>query len=494
MDYRVGMIAVVPIGRLSPSSLRLSFAFGCFLGWGFVLSFLVPVTVSSTRPTAPTLHPNLAFLVGHALCLFVLGLGSRTGGLVRLAVPSLVLCGVLTAGSLVVANEARPLLFLLLGALSAPFTIDVGFSLAQAVPLRERTRVIGIAALVCSTIFYSLGTSGIPVTVVVTVSALAAGLAGIIRQISGARSGGSFPSKCEASQDLNLLYLGSLVGFAICMFFALGALLAMTYPFVFHAGNESLLSYLLSVTATMVVLAVAEWPRRYVAALLAPVVLGISLTLFVTSADCSACVHVRALTRVGVICAGVFLWATMADLAVTIGSRAVFTVGLASVVVSLALGLAAGRVLGGAEVGARLVGYGLTVTALLTAGALGSIAIGGSVWSSPPSSVPLGASVDLVARSLQNRASNSRQSSSRSVLGDRDVIVHRLKAFGLSDREIEVAVPLVHGQKWEEIAETLNISRNTLKSHVRSIYRKTGARNRQGLLLHVLNDDPHEPQ
>jgi DNA-binding CsgD family transcriptional regulator len=278
------------------------------------------------------------------------------------------------------------------------------------------------------------------------------------------------------------------------MFFALGALLAMTYPFVFHAGNESLLSYLLSVTATMVVLAVAEWPRRYVAALLAPVVLGISLTLFVTSADCSACVHVRALTRVGVICAGVFLWATMADLAVTIGSRAVFTVGLASVVVSLALGLAAGRVLGGAEVGARLVGYGLTVTALLTAGALGSIAIGGSVWSSPPSSVPLGASVDLVARSLQNRASNSRQSSSRSVLGDRDVIVHRLKAFGLSDREIEVAVPLVHGQKWEEIAETLNISRNTLKSHVRSIYRKTGARNRQGLLLHVLNDDPHEPQ
>ncbi|MDW8253988.1 MAG: helix-turn-helix transcriptional regulator, partial [Chloroflexota bacterium] len=70
-----------------------------------------------------------------------------------------------------------------------------------------------------------------------------------------------------------------------------------------------------------------------------------------------------------------------------------------------------------------------------------------------------------------------------SAAGSNEGMASRLKRFGLSDRELDVALLLLNGQKWDEIADTLGISRNTLKSHVRSIYRKTGARNRQELLL-----------
>jgi DNA-binding CsgD family transcriptional regulator len=59
--------------------------------------------------------------------------------------------------------------------------------------------------------------------------------------------------------------------------------------------------------------------------------------------------------------------------------------------------------------------------------------------------------------------------------------------FDLSPREIEVARALLRGHSLESMCALLAISRNTVKAHVKSIFRKTGT-NRQSELVHLLCD------
>jgi len=56
--------------------------------------------------------------------------------------------------------------------------------------------------------------------------------------------------------------------------------------------------------------------------------------------------------------------------------------------------------------------------------------------------------------------------------------VQELRAKGLSDREIEVLATLAKGLSNRDIAKTLTLAEATIKSHLRSIYRKMGFRNR----------------
>lgn len=59
--------------------------------------------------------------------------------------------------------------------------------------------------------------------------------------------------------------------------------------------------------------------------------------------------------------------------------------------------------------------------------------------------------------------------------------------FDLTPREIEVAQELLSGHSLESICALLAISRNTVKAHLQSIFRKT-ATNRQSELVHLLCD------
>ncbi|WP_217271955.1 response regulator transcription factor [Sphingopyxis sp. BSNA05] len=47
-----------------------------------------------------------------------------------------------------------------------------------------------------------------------------------------------------------------------------------------------------------------------------------------------------------------------------------------------------------------------------------------------------------------------------------------LKSLGISDRELEVLVALAAGQSNKEIARTLDISPNTVKTHIARLYEK----------------------
>ena len=57
----------------------------------------------------------------------------------------------------------------------------------------------------------------------------------------------------------------------------------------------------------------------------------------------------------------------------------------------------------------------------------------------------------------------------------------------LSDREIEVTGLVAQGFTNEEIGKTLDICKQTVKTHLRNIYSKTDIHDRANLAIRVLN-------
>jgi DNA-binding NarL/FixJ family response regulator len=57
-----------------------------------------------------------------------------------------------------------------------------------------------------------------------------------------------------------------------------------------------------------------------------------------------------------------------------------------------------------------------------------------------------------------------------------------IDSYGLSSRQVDVTGALLSGKSDREIAALLNIGINTVKTHIKSIYRKTGARGRYALM------------
>lgn len=59
----------------------------------------------------------------------------------------------------------------------------------------------------------------------------------------------------------------------------------------------------------------------------------------------------------------------------------------------------------------------------------------------------------------------------------------RAALFGLTAREIEIGDALLEGHSLESLAAALNISRNTARVHLQSLFRKTGTTRQSQLLL-----------
>jgi len=60
------------------------------------------------------------------------------------------------------------------------------------------------------------------------------------------------------------------------------------------------------------------------------------------------------------------------------------------------------------------------------------------------------------------------------------------KEFGLTNREIQVAVLMCKGYNWQSIAEKLGIKHGTIKSHNKAIYRKLKVSNGRRLVLKLI--------
>ena len=72
-----------------------------------------------------------------------------------------------------------------------------------------------------------------------------------------------------------------------------------------------------------------------------------------------------------------------------------------------------------------------------------------------------------------------------------DLVVALGEHFRLSEKQIRVLRHIVIGRNGPEIAESLGISANTLKTHVSRIYEKTGTRSREDLFRLMLTMSSH---
>ena len=63
-----------------------------------------------------------------------------------------------------------------------------------------------------------------------------------------------------------------------------------------------------------------------------------------------------------------------------------------------------------------------------------------------------------------------------------------IKDFGITKREQEIIVALLHGKSNKELAKTLFVSEKTIETHLANIYRKVGVKNRLELFSRLQND------
>jgi len=72
-------------------------------------------------------------------------------------------------------------------------------------------------------------------------------------------------------------------------------------------------------------------------------------------------------------------------------------------------------------------------------------------------------------------------------LGARSKAGARMKAFGLTTRELEIISAIASGHSNREISERFSISQNTVKHHVTNIFDKVGVYNRLELALFAIH-------
>ena len=96
--------------------------------------------------------------------------------------------------------------------------------------------------------------------------------------------------------------------------------------------------------------------------------------------------------------------------------------------------------------------------------------------------------VEELVRDLELAASGQVVVSSPAASSLADLVSRppdRAKGTGLSAREIEVVHRVSHGSTNRQIAESLDLTENTVKVHLRNIFRKLELRNRQELIAYA---------
>ena len=78
----------------------------------------------------------------------------------------------------------------------------------------------------------------------------------------------------------------------------------------------------------------------------------------------------------------------------------------------------------------------------------------------------------------------------RTIISDKIIEFLKLSIedFGITKREQEIIVALLHGKSNKELAETLFVSEKTIETHLANIYRKVGVKNRLELFSRLQND------
>ncbi len=435
-------------------------ALGFFFGWLLSLPLAGPALGSLPLEADGTFWATLAFTGGHAFGLVFCGLILKAGRALRfLPAAGAAACAALSALSPNLPPGIAPPLFGVLGLLAAPFPVAWGHALSTRIPQTWRARTVGFGAFVANVILYGFNLGLIP-SAAATHMAAGSALAAAGVWLLGLKEPQTIRrARLAVGPVVGLAQLLGLLGFILSVYAVGGILYGIIQPYyagVEGAGAFGLLPYLAGVIFAGYV---ADRMGRRPFGVVTPPVLGLAFPVFIIDRTRLAFPVVQTLVMMGFAYADVYFWATLADIGTVYGGLRAFGLGLGVMVGAIGASLGVTRILSELEPQVQLLAGGLGVAALLFAGALGT----------------------LVPETLGRV---------RSVLVPPEKLVLSLRAFSLTERELEVAHYLLSGLELDEVSDRLRISKNTLKTHVRSIYRKTGARSRHELVLRALEREP----
>jgi DNA-binding NarL/FixJ family response regulator len=94
----------------------------------------------------------------------------------------------------------------------------------------------------------------------------------------------------------------------------------------------------------------------------------------------------------------------------------------------------------------------------------------------------------LFKNRISDSPANTPEQAAGASTGKNGLSPEFIERYGLSSRQADVTQALLLGKPDKDIAALLKIELNTVKTHLKKIYRKTGVRGRYALMVLVGND------
>ena len=458
--------------EFAAQSWALILTLGLFFGWFLSFPLLGPILgrVTADRGTDP-MALVLSFLAAHAMGLVAAGgLAYCDRRALTLFPLSLLPCIVLTFSVQGVPVATWPALFAIMGFFSAPVVIACADAFVASVPPSRRGHVLALGVALANLLVYLITLASRWAAAPSLVATAALLLTGAVLAIDHSRRQIAVAAQGPAVARPTLRELAPLLSQWPLLAFTSGAYVlgGFMYAVVFPASVEQepfhvyygVLPYIVLV---LVAGAIADGHGRRIGAFLGAATVGVGFVLSELATGPSHHLIIYTFLIGGLAFLDVFIWTVLADMAVGARVSLYYGLGLGAKVLAILLGV----MLGGAFVGLT-TGEESTVTEVVELSILLTLA--------------LGPALRETLRRTQVRGPAGLHSSGG--------LMERVGAAGLTRRELEVAKLLIAGASNREMEERLVIAPDTLKTHLRSIYRKMGVRDRRGLTL-VLVEELH---
>jgi DNA-binding CsgD family transcriptional regulator len=438
---------------------QLSLSIGLFFGW--LLAFPLQGPILGSAAAVEGFNPFssvVAFLIGHISGLLLAGvLGFRFPFLLRWFPLGALACLLLTVLAMWTPVADWLPLFALMGLLSAAVVISWGTAFTRSVPPHQRGHVVvtGIAAAnICLYIMIQVSQSVLSDTLMlITMPLLLAAPAALIYKLR--RTVPLLP-KVAADPPVKLISYWPLLPFIFAVNVVGGLMYSIVSANWSAPGISPVYSVLPYIALVFVAGSIADNAGRRLIAFLGTGILGVGFMLYGISGGILLPLIVHTLVIGGFAFMDAFTWVVPADLATErrapLYYGGILGINVLAVLTGMLLGNSFGKTIG------ETIVLTVSVAGLFLFASLAFI---------PKLGETLGRAPVPVEKPLR--------------------IVGLFERAGLTPRETEVAGLVIAGHSTELMQSKLYISADTLKTHLRNIYRKVGVRNRLELTHLILN-------
>jgi DNA-binding CsgD family transcriptional regulator len=434
-------------------------------------------------PTAPV----YLFLGGHALGLAGSGLLSdiwapfRKAGLAW-AAPICLALTLLTAFAPAVALVTFPLL----GLVAAWGIVAWAPAFKAVVPLRRRAIAFAGVPIAANAFKYiwSLGIGHVQPAwlVVLATLPLVASVAYGPRLRGVDVEGPMMAAATPAVPFPDLRPLWQLAPFLFVVYLASGVTYAAVTPSLLRALHSSVDPSLLAYVVSIPVLAIfGDRTTLRNVAFAGPLLLGAAFLVWAASPNAGGAAFVQVLMGAGYAAMDLLTWVALLEIAPSYGTATVFGIGLNMNVLPILIG---------AGLQAQVPALARLPNSTLAGGMLFLMLLAIVFFRDTPLLVRAPNSSRLAELPLDALDAHAIEASPAPTTADRlGLDLADMATTPLSPRELEVARLVIQGMTVGEMAKELIVSENTVKTHLASVYRKTGTHGRAELSARVLAGD-----